>query len=466
MSKVIFFLSLFSICFNAYSKVTSLNNKDSLSTFELNELLLYAVYEEKVDSVRTLINLGADANSVDYRNNSALIYAAQSGNEEITKSLLNSGAEVNHKGYLKRTALFEAARFNHFHIAELLILNNAEIDADDYYGNTALYYAIANANFFFADMLIFYGADVNYSNKRDRTPLHTACWYGQVEIAGLLIEAGADIDAIEMHGNTPLIISVMTYNIEMAWYLIESGADIVSINNEFHDIFSIAAYNKDYELFDFLASYNVKPEDYPDKYKSPYGIYILKNDKQLKSLISPYKEFKPKGLYFTHFLFEPTFHFNTNEFMFGVQAGILESRFGFGFLGGFQSRITPKRVLVHQYENLYNQYWEDRKVWHVSIFKKHNIFNNGNVIAGIQYGVKGAYTYGSYSGSSQRPDSKFLAIPYGGLFIGNNWIRLNAGYDYMNYGQQDIPVHRFSIGAKFMLPLFDIGYRAVDYSVF
>jgi ankyrin repeat protein len=465
MSKVIFFLSLFSICFNAYSKV-GFQNKDSLSYSELNELLLYAIYEKNVDSVATLINLGANANFVDYRENSALTYAAQSGSEEITSILLNRGAYVNHKGYLDRTPLFEAARFNHFHIAELLILNNAEIDADDYYGNTALYYAIANANFFFADMLIFYGADVNHNNNRGRTPLHIASWYGQIEIAGLLIEAGADIDAVDAQGNTPLITAVLANNIEMVWYIAESGANIIALNNSNCDVFSIAALNNDYELFEFLLNYQIIPSNYPEKFKSPYGIHILNNDKQLKSLISPYKEFKPKGLYFTHFLFEPNFHFNTNEFMFGVQAGILESRFGLGFLAGFQSRLAHKSVLVYQNDNMYTQYWEDRKIWNVSLLKKHNIYNDGNVLAGIQYGIKGAYTYGSYRGSDNNPESFFAAIPFAGVFIGNNWVQLNSGYEYFDTGQPSIPKNRYSIGVMFKMPIHNVSYTSVNYSVY
>ncbi len=464
MSKVILFFSFLLLGYNAISTANALSDND-YSIEELNDLLLNAVYKGQVDSVKVLLKLGASPNAVDGRNISALIYAVQGGYDSIVEILVDQGADINYKGYLRRSALFEASRFNFFHIAEYLAVKGAEINATDLYGNTALYYAVANANFFMADMLIFYGADVNHSNNRQASPLHIASWYGQMEIAGLLIESGSYIDADDKNGNTPLIVAVMTYNIEMAWYLIESGADIVSLNNEYHDIFSISAINRDYELFDFLASYNVKPEDYPEKYKSPAGIAFIRNDNELKKLIKKHKEFKPKGLYITHFVYEPTFHFSNNEFMVGAQAGFFESRLGMTFMIGFESRIEHKRVLVEIDNNLFYQYWENRRVWYALLNKQHT-FYFGEFHTGFQYGIKGAYTYGSYRGSDISPDSRFLAAPFAGIFIGNEWFRIKSEYEYFDLKQPSIPKNRYSIGVSFKIPIRSINFTESSYSVY
>ncbi|MBS4014576.1 MAG: ankyrin repeat domain-containing protein [Bacteroidetes bacterium] len=464
MSKVILFFSIFLISITALSLERVVRDNE-IPIEELNDMLLNAVYKGNLDSVKILLQKGANANATDLRNISALIYAVQGGYDSIVEVLAENGADLNHKGYLRRTALFEASRFNYFHIAEYLVLKGAEINSGDIYGNTALFYAVANANFFMADMLIFYGANVNHKNNKQASPLHIASWYGQLEIAGLLIEAGSDVDAADRHGNSPLIVAVMSYNIDMAWYLIESGADIVSLNNEFHDIFSIAAFNKDYEMFDFLASYNVKPEDYPHKYKSPAGISYLRNDKELKRLISKHKEFKPKGLYITHFVYEPTFHFSNNEFMVGAQVGFFESRLGFNLLLGYESRIDHKKVLVAESEDLSYQYWEKRRIWHLALNKEHS-FYLGNFVAGFHYGIKGAYTYGSYRGSENYPESRFLAAPFAGVFIGNEWFRIKSEYEYFDIKQPSIPKNRYSIGVSFKIPIRSINFTESNYSVF
>lgn len=464
MSKVIFFLSFFILCFNCIEPVSAVASADDYDEI-LEDKFLMEIYNGNIDSVALFLELGVSPNSTDLLDNSALIYAVQGGYEEIAALLIDAGADINHAGYLGRTPLIEAARFNYFELGELLCLYNAKINIADSYGNTAMHYAVANGDFFFVDMLFYFGAEANLQNNYDATPLHIAAWYGHEEIAGLLIHEGAVVDIRDSRGNTPLIVAALNYDVEMLWYLTESGADILAQNDAAYDALSIAALKRDYYMMDFILGYEVTREEYPDKYKSPAGIAIYYQDNEMKKIIREHEELKPSGLFFTHFLFEPLFNFNNKDFMFGAQAGIIESRYNFALFAGFESRLSPRRVIVEDDENLFLQYWENRRAWFISLKKHHNLFSAENLSFGVSYGIKGAYTYGSYEGSDKSPESKFLAVPFGGIYVGNDWFRIYSEYEYMNTGLNPIPNNRYKISIQFRIPLYNLKYNEAHYYV-
>ncbi|MFW5792833.1 MAG: ankyrin repeat domain-containing protein [Bacteroidota bacterium] len=464
MSKVIFFLSLSALCFSTIAMSFGRSLDDEPAN-EFNEDLLMAIYNGNVDSVAILLEHEASPNSTDYLGNSALIYAVQGGYEEIVVLLIDAGADIDYKGYLGRSPIIEAARFNYFSVAEILCSANADVNAEDSYGNTALFYASAFGEFYLTDLLIFYGANVNHKNKKEITSLHIACWYGHPEIAGLLLDYGAEINAADEFGNTPLLVTAFASDINMLWYMIESGADLLMLNNDNLDVFTIAAFKRDYEMFEFLLEYEIIPEQYPNKYYSPAGIALFYEDRQLLNIISEHKFLKPKGLYFTHMVYEPLFHFNNNEFMFGAQGGIFESRFDVALSLGFQSRINPRQILIEKDENVFVQYWEIRRHWFVSLEKQHTLLRFNEFRFGFNYGIRGAYTYGSYRGTESNPVNKFLAAPSAGVFVGSSWLRLSFKYEYMPLMQNNISNNRYNIGLQFKIPLYNLDYYNTHYYI-
>jgi len=73
---------------------------DVNKVFEINwvkvNLLIIAVNQNNLQSVKTLISNGADVNWVDGFNTSALMYAVGSNNIKITELLLQNGADLSH----------------------------------------------------------------------------------------------------------------------------------------------------------------------------------------------------------------------------------------------------------------------------------------------------------------------------------------------------------------------------------
>jgi len=132
-----------------------------------------------------------------------LIHAAEKGDTETVKMLLNKGADVNAKDKDGETALMYAAQKGHTEIVEILLINGADINAKDKDGNTALIlaaawgvistvgkviyaYTVHEEHIKTVKMLLTMGADVNAKNKDGVTALTYTAPKGYNEIVRLL----------------------------------------------------------------------------------------------------------------------------------------------------------------------------------------------------------------------------------------------------------------------------------------
>jgi hypothetical protein len=164
--------------------------------------LMLAVERNDIDSVKTLLDKGADINAKDdschWETNlgtfsyecTALMHAAEMGKNEIITILLNKGADINTEigGY---TALKFAAENGHLETVKLLLDRGAKNPSG------ALPYAVYGGNASIVKFLIDKGADVNVSarNHTSWPILAEAAIMGHANVVKLLIEKGADVDA-------------------------------------------------------------------------------------------------------------------------------------------------------------------------------------------------------------------------------------------------------------------------------
>lgn len=92
--------------------------------------LMYAVENDCENIVKTLVENGANINSIPVGGESALITAVCKGNENIVKILLENGADVNYESY-NGTALKLAIENKNMSLVKLLIDNFANLDVLD-----------------------------------------------------------------------------------------------------------------------------------------------------------------------------------------------------------------------------------------------------------------------------------------------------------------------------------------------
>src|SRR2546430_15762922 len=72
--------------------------------------LFWAAFSRRTDTVRALLEKGADVNAKNKYDDTALIHAAYAGDTDTVVVLLEKGAEVNARDDMGKTALIEAAR--------------------------------------------------------------------------------------------------------------------------------------------------------------------------------------------------------------------------------------------------------------------------------------------------------------------------------------------------------------------
>jgi ankyrin len=159
-----------------------------------------------------------------------LMYAARDGRMETVRMLLDAGAEINARDANDITPLITAITNNHPDVARLLIDRGADIKATDWYGRTPLWAAVETRN-----MDLDNGT---FENSIDRAPF--------LELIQVLLERGADPNArtrevppvrpdflritaslswVDFTGQTPFITAALAGDVTVMKLLLKHGAD-------------------------------------------------------------------------------------------------------------------------------------------------------------------------------------------------------------------------------------------------
>lgn len=166
-------------------------------TFENGELLLRIAVKESpnADTIRALLDMGANVNMELRDGRTALTAAADGRPLDVVKTLLDAGANVNTKN--RNT------------------------------GWTVLMFALKEADPDVVRLLLNSGADVAAENSDGQTPLAFAVLRGaSPNVLKMLLDAGADIEARDGDDNTPLILAAQyTSNPDVLLALLDAGAD-------------------------------------------------------------------------------------------------------------------------------------------------------------------------------------------------------------------------------------------------
>lgn len=190
----------------------------------------------KPADIKPLLKFGAKVNVQDKYGTSTLAHAAKHLDVESVKLLIEAGADIHHKDNDGGTMLDYAAR-NQWgdDIVQLFIDAGLDVNSrsNKFVKNST---PLISAMFSYASLrtvyrLIYAGADVNARAEYDRTVLMYAA--GDVSstdggiIVDVLIENGADVNAVDAGGNTALIhVAARNLRERVIEQLVKAGADI------------------------------------------------------------------------------------------------------------------------------------------------------------------------------------------------------------------------------------------------
>lgn len=202
--------------------------------------LMWAVSD--LAKVRLLVERGADVNVVASGGRTALFLAASSeSSADTVKFLLAKGADPRVSDSLKMTTLAAATYGNDTDTIRQLVDIGGDVDTPDaLLGYTPLMNAATNGNLEAVRLLLTKGADVNavsgppsqpvkngLINLGQLTPLMVAST-GPADVVKALIAAGARLDAADARGMTALMMAAATDHgeLETVTTLLARGADV------------------------------------------------------------------------------------------------------------------------------------------------------------------------------------------------------------------------------------------------
>jgi ankyrin repeat protein len=205
------FLSQFGIDTGAIIAATP-EESNKIFTIQINKLPTIEKYTEKFDALTKAVQLHAAANN---------------GEVESVKMLLEGGADVNSKNIVGETPVQVAARMGHDGIIDILLERGASINSTNNSGETALH-IVAQTNHVstLERLLATPEIDVHSKDREGNTALHLAARVGNQDVMNKLLQAGIDIESTNNQGETPLFSAAYAVNTSAVEFLLNKGVKI------------------------------------------------------------------------------------------------------------------------------------------------------------------------------------------------------------------------------------------------
>ncbi len=187
--------------------------------------LMYAVYQGHTESVKLLLNSGADVNLTDRESQTPLHMVVLGGNPS-SESLTQTAADPGLTDRKLMTPSSSPVK-SHNQILELLLKSGAGVNDQDADGTTPLTYAAYYGDTQAIGLLLKYGADINLAGCANKlTPVLIAVMRGNTESAKLLLIRKAKVNIPDLDSCTPLSAAADGGRPDLIEMLLNYGADV------------------------------------------------------------------------------------------------------------------------------------------------------------------------------------------------------------------------------------------------
>jgi ankyrin repeat protein len=259
-----------------------------------NSPLMYAAAVGSLESMRLLLDQGADPNSPNDFAATPLMWCA--GDAAKVRLLLSRGAKVDARSKLGRTPLLIAAAYDGTtEAARLLIEKGADVNARDSGGMTVLEQAAGSNHIELVRLLLAKGATVNTADDGGFTPLMQAAGSGDrnAPLVKLLLEHGASVnsktgDTAEVVKNGPIALGHLTAlqlaacqgNLEAVEALVNAGAEVnvKDVRGATALVFAVATDHANPKIAELLLAKGGEREpalDWARRYQDPAILRIF-----------------------------------------------------------------------------------------------------------------------------------------------------------------------------------------------
>ena len=173
--------------------------------------------------------------SVDSRNATGitpLMNAAMNGNVQTVKLLIEKGADPSLKDNSGLNSLHFAAIGGDTDIISLIHTRMPDIESLNGEGETPLLVAAYNGKLHAVKWFLERGANATYKDKGGWNALHSAAYSGDAETIDHILTHVPNIESKTADGETPLIIAVRHQKLQGVKCLLEKGANPLAKDNE------------------------------------------------------------------------------------------------------------------------------------------------------------------------------------------------------------------------------------------
>jgi len=166
-----------------------------------------AIVEDIVIVKDLLTRCSVDVNCETKFGKTPIYYACFCGFVETVKLLIEHGAELESKNNKWSNALHVACYGKRLTVIKILLDKGMDINVRDDQGRTAVFIACKNGYLAVAALLAAKNCDINLPDLHSRTPLRAAVSNGHVEVVSWLLKIGADYNIRDTMGNLPLQVT-------------------------------------------------------------------------------------------------------------------------------------------------------------------------------------------------------------------------------------------------------------------
>lgn len=231
----------------------------AVSSAQTAETLFQAIRSADLDTLRSAPNIASLRDRLD---TTPLHYAVLYGNLESVRILLDRGANVNARNKSDATPLIFAA-YN-FEKTRLLVEKGADVNVHSSRGMTPLKVAASvHGNIATLRYLLDKGAVVKQIDESGSDALQIAALKGDADMVRLLLQKGADPRAVNRGGFTALLNAFTEVDPERVRLLLDAGSDVNAANTN-----SGAVKNGPIDLVHMNAVFLAAPDADPSVVKA------------------------------------------------------------------------------------------------------------------------------------------------------------------------------------------------------
>lgn len=255
---------------------------------EYKKILFDSAASGDLNLLRTMVDNFKDTEIRDADGNTPLIYATMAGNLESVISLISMGASVNSRNHNGISPLYAATKLGRIDLVMYLLQRTEEPDITDKNDKTPLMLAAEMDLSRITTMLIKSGADIHKKMRNGDTPIHLAASANSVAAMAILLAKGADMEKRNFKGYTPLMIAAEEGQDKAVALLLNAGADMGKTNVQGKDVISIAKNSVNNSTVQLLESERIKRDMLAEKLIETRKTQIITDDiAPIGSTVSP-----------------------------------------------------------------------------------------------------------------------------------------------------------------------------------